>query len=263
MLNNTRAKDILRQVIVLVFGFGQVLASYFAQLTGMGQDMGSRWSGGFNPAQPSSYAFAIWGIVFPAVMAYAVYQALPAQREHPLLRRIGWYMGTAFILITAWSLLAQLYAADLLLAILLFGIWWVLVPPYLAIAATAEKSAADRILIAFPINILIGWVSVAVFAGFGNAATAAGFTDLYIFVALVLLAGIVGALFTYLGRGNLAYPLAVIWGLVGVVIANWVRPANSTVTYAAAGMITVILLVLLMMFIAWRRRIGKAASAME
>lgn len=263
MLNNTRANDILRQMTILFFGFVQVLASYFAQLTGIGQDMGSRWSGGFNPAQPSSYAFAIWGIVFPAVMAYAVYQALPAQREHPLLRRIGWYMAAAFILITAWSLLAQLYAPDLLLAILLFGIWWVLVPPYLAIAHTTEKSTADRIMIAFPINILIGWLSVAVFAGFGNAATAAGFTDLYIYVSLVLLAGIVGALFTYLGRGNLAYPLAVVWGLVGVVLANKARTEYSTVTYAAAGMITVILLVLLMMFIAWRLRKGKAAPAIE
>ncbi|MDQ3317484.1 MAG: hypothetical protein M3522_09175, partial [Actinomycetota bacterium] len=38
---------------------------------------------------PGDYAFTIWTLIFSLSLAYAVYQALPANRESLLLRRIG------------------------------------------------------------------------------------------------------------------------------------------------------------------------------
>jgi hypothetical protein len=37
----------------------------------------------------ADYAFAIWGPIFLLCLAYAAYQALPANRESPLLRCVG------------------------------------------------------------------------------------------------------------------------------------------------------------------------------
>ena len=234
--------DIVRQVTNVLFGFGQVFVSFFVQLTGIGVGIGDRFSGGYNAAQPATYAFGIWGLVFPACMAYAVYQALPAQRENPLLRRIGWLTGLAFFLAGAWEVMAQLNVNEWPLSVLLFGTWWVLVPPYLAIArASASMSTTERLLVAFPVNILIGWISVAVFAGFGAAFTSSGIQNTYIYAALVLIAGIIGYTFTILGRGNLAYPFAVLWGLVGVVVANYPKPEFILVTSTATVMIVAVL----------------------
>ncbi|MEI7833950.1 MAG: hypothetical protein WCJ56_12240, partial [bacterium] len=135
--------------------------------------------------------------------------------------------------------------------VLLFGIWWVLVPPYLAIARDfASMSTAERLLVAFPINILIGWVSVAVFAGFGAAFVSSGIEDTNIFSGLVLLAGLIGTTFTLLGRGNFAYPFAVLWGLVGVVIVNYPKREYTLVTATAACMIA---LVLIAYIVAWSK----------
>jgi hypothetical protein len=38
---------------------------------------------------PAGYVFAIWGVIYLGWIAFAVYQALPAQKESPRLRRLG------------------------------------------------------------------------------------------------------------------------------------------------------------------------------
>ena len=38
---------------------------------------------------PADYAFVIWTPIFVLALIYAAYQALPANRENPLLRKIG------------------------------------------------------------------------------------------------------------------------------------------------------------------------------
>jgi len=42
---------------------------------------------------PADYAFTVWGPIFALSLAYTVYQALPGQRQNPLLRRVGWFMA--------------------------------------------------------------------------------------------------------------------------------------------------------------------------
>jgi hypothetical protein len=39
---------------------------------------------------PAGYAFTIWSLIFTLSLGYAVWQALPSERENPLLRRVGW-----------------------------------------------------------------------------------------------------------------------------------------------------------------------------
>src|SRR5512146_173276 len=39
---------------------------------------------------PAGYVFAIWGIIYIGWIAFAIYQALPAQKDSPRLRRLGY-----------------------------------------------------------------------------------------------------------------------------------------------------------------------------
>ena len=41
---------------------------------------------------PAGYVFAIWGIIYIGMIAYTVYQALPAQRENPRMQATGWWV---------------------------------------------------------------------------------------------------------------------------------------------------------------------------
>ena len=57
---------------------------------------------------PADYAFAIWTPIFLLALVYAGYQALPANRENQLLRRIGPFSALAFFANGTWELLFPL-----------------------------------------------------------------------------------------------------------------------------------------------------------
>src|SRR5512132_1055322 len=42
---------------------------------------------------PAGYVFAIWGIIYIGWIAFAIYQARPAQRENPRLRNLGYWFA--------------------------------------------------------------------------------------------------------------------------------------------------------------------------
>ena len=39
---------------------------------------------------PANYAFSIWGIIYAFLTAFAIYQALPSQRNNPIFDKIGY-----------------------------------------------------------------------------------------------------------------------------------------------------------------------------
>ena len=51
---------------------------------------------------PAGYVFAIWGVIYAALIAFAVYQALPAQKRSERIARIdGWFVASN-VCNTAW-----------------------------------------------------------------------------------------------------------------------------------------------------------------
>ena len=54
---------------------------------------------------PAGYVFSIWGLIYLGLGAFAVYQALPAQREDPRLRRIGYLFALSCLANVAWLFL--------------------------------------------------------------------------------------------------------------------------------------------------------------
>jgi hypothetical protein len=76
----TRASpaDRARHGLNVLLAVGQVAASFLPELAGYGRPLGEGEPGvTANPAAPPGPAFAIWGLLFPAVLAYAVYQGAP------------------------------------------------------------------------------------------------------------------------------------------------------------------------------------------
>lgn len=51
---------------------------------------------------PANYVFSIWGIIYVLLLAFGVYQALPSQRENPLLRRIGYWFALTCLANGIW-----------------------------------------------------------------------------------------------------------------------------------------------------------------
>ena len=54
---------------------------------------------------PSGYVFAIWGVIYVGLISFALYQALPAQRNNAYLGRLGYWYPLGCLANAVWILL--------------------------------------------------------------------------------------------------------------------------------------------------------------
>ena len=218
-MSNSAQRDLARQAATVVGALFQVLAGAIVPIGAIAGETPSL-------VIPADYAFAIWGPIFLLCLAYATYQALPANRNDPLLRRVGWFFAGAFFLNGLWEVLVPLRQPVLLQAILA-GIFACLAIAYLRLVRWDRGVLrwADRWLVALPLGLLFGWITAANVVSFNDTLVELGLLGSGVGAALVgasLL--IVGAALAcaviWVGRegpatGRLAYAGAVLWALVG------------------------------------------------
>ena len=96
---SSAVNDVARQVANVVGTICQIAVPIFT-----GPAVGR--VSGENPTLvvPADYAFVIWTPIFLLALVYAVYQALPSNRESPLLRRIGWFSALAYFSNGIWQI---------------------------------------------------------------------------------------------------------------------------------------------------------------
>lgn len=192
---------------------------------------------------PAGYTFAVWGVVYLLLLAFAIYQALPGTRldKRLAVARPLFVLSCAFNIawLVSWHALAiglsELFIVGLLLTLIVLyvrvGLW------------RGAAPAAERWLLHVPFAIYLGWVSVATIAntaillldlGFDGGANAPAIT-----IAMVLVATALGLL-AVVTRRDWAYALVVAWGLGGVAAA---RSGTSSSVGSAALVCTIILAV--------------------
>lgn len=172
------------------------------------------------PVQPAGFAFSIWGLIYLALLAGAVF-GVTKRASHP-----GWDSARGPLIASlavgaAWIPVANssVFGATLL-------IWIMLVTAVLALKAAGRQ---DRLFLRAPIALYAGWLTAAscvsiglVLAGYGwLGGTAAAL--LSISLALVI------AIAVQVARPDTPeYSSAVIWALVGVIVSN-TEPLNVPV----------------------------------
>lgn len=250
----------LRRVANVVFAAAQVVAS---GLAGAGL-LGERTVGEISDEYPTlvvpaGYAFAIWGPIFLLCLAYAVYQALPAQRENSLLRRIGWWTALAFAGNALWIVAFQ--AERFLLA------WATIVFILLSLAGAfigiirlgGSPDGAERWFVEAPIGVFFGWITAANVANAAQVLVARGWdgwgllSEVRWSVALLLLGGLFASLVTATS-GSTAYALAISWALAAIA-AN--QLGGSAAVAVTAGALAVLIVALLAATRTVRRRKGR------
>lgn len=207
-------------------------------------------------ATPAGYAFAIWAPIFALSILYAVYSALPAKREDPLLRRIGWFTAAAFVLNGMWEIL---FPARLLVAaqVVLFGVLLASGATYLLVQRQVSDTRANvapsgALLVAPTVGLLFGWVTAATLVGFASTLAGLGVLNGGLFEAalgslLLLLGGLLASGALLAGGigprlGYIAYAAAFLWALVAVTVGQY---QASFLTTGAAAVTAVCVLLLL------------------
>lgn len=196
---------------------------------------------------PAGYVFSIWGVIYLALLAFTVYQALPSQRDNPRLRRVGYLYALSGAANSTWIFLwhYQRFPLTLLAMLILLGS---LIAIYLRLGiGRTEVSTAERWAVRVPFSIYLGWISVATVA---NATSLLDFLnwggwgiapDIWALIMLIVAAGIAGlVIFT---RRDVAYGLVFVWAYAGIAVEHAATPIVSVPAGVLAGAIALAILV--------------------
>jgi hypothetical protein len=213
---------------------------------------------------PAGYVFSIWGLIYLGLAAYAVYQALPAQREDPRLRSIDGFFVLSCLANVAWIFLWHYeYFAWTLLAMLTLLLC--LIAIYLRLDIGRGKvSGYERWLVHLPFSVYLGWITVATIAnitsvldyfkwsGWGISPIA---WTVIMLAAALLIAGVVAW-----QRRDLAYLLVLVWAFTGIAL----KQADAPIVPAAAGIsATVVVLFIILAGFKWKKSEHPAMSAVK
>lgn len=240
-------KNILRQMMVILGFLVTVVVNGLANALPLNGQMTGEISDYFKVYfTPAGYVFSIWGLIYLALLLYAIYQALPAQRENPRLVRTGWWFvlscaaNTGWIF--AWHWNQYLLSLGLMLVVLVS-----LVKVYLGLEIGRTKVGnAETWLAQVPFSIYLGWITVATVA---NATavldfyswTGFGIAEETWLVVMLVVALVVAGLVTWTRR-DIPYLLVLAWAFAGIAVKHSEVPAVNIAAWAATGAAVVMVL---------------------
>ena len=196
---------------------------------------------------PAGYVFSIWGLIYLALIAFAIYQALPARRENPRLRRVGYLFAASCLANVAWLFLWHYEIFPLTLAAMV-ALLLCLIGIYLRLGiGRVRVPAAERWLVRVPFSIYLGWITVATIANVTSVLDYANWSgwgispEAWTVIMLVAATGIASAV--SLTRGDVAYMLVIVWAFAGIGVKHAGTPVVATAAWAATAAVAVMLVV--------------------
>jgi len=240
-------KDLVRQITVILSVAATIVINILANalpLNGLNTgEISDRFQVYFVPA---GYVFSIWGLIYIGLIAYAVFQALPSQRENPRLRKTGYLVALSGLANIAWIFLWH-YEQFPWTLLAMFSLLGLLITIYLRLGIGITKvSTAENWAVRIPFSVYLGWITVA---------TAANITDVLYFLnwnglgispevwfLVVLAAVIVISGLVSLTRRDIAYNLVILWALVGIAVKHSSIPLVMVASLVSAVIVAAILI---------------------
>ena len=195
---------------------------------------------------PGAYVFAIWGVIYAGLIAFAIFQALPSQRENPRLRRTGGLFAVASLANSAWIFAwhYQNFPLSMLFMLLLLG---ALIGIYLRLGTGRTRvTPAETWAVRVPFSIYLGWITVATIANASQLLYVQGWDGWGIapvtWTIIMLAAAVVVAALVAVTRRDVAYLAVPVWALTGIAIRQAPTPAVSLAAWVATGIVAVLLI---------------------
>ena len=239
-------KDIVRQIAVLLSVLGTIIVNGLANalpLNGLNTgEISDRFQVYFVPA---GYVFSIWGLIYVGLIAYAIFQALPAQRQNPRLRATGWWIVLGGVANSAWIFLWHYEQFPWTLPVMLV-LLATLIVTYLGLGIGRTKvSAGETWAVRLPFSIYLGWITVATVA---NATSLLdylkwdgfGMPDV-IWMWIVLAAVLLIAVLMNFTRRDVAYACVILWALAGISLKHAAVSAVAIPTWITFGLVALTL----------------------
>lgn len=246
-------RDILRQYANLLMAIVTILFNGLANALPLnGQSTGQisdRFQVYFVPA---GYVFSIWGLIYLGWLAFAIYQLLPAQRDNPRLRRVGYLFVLSGAANMAWLFLWH-YEYFVLTVVVMLILLLLLIGIYLRLQiGKVQVASLERWCVDIPFSVYLGWITVATIA---NIATLLSYLQwdgwgisLEVWTLIMLAAGVCIASIVSLTRGDIAYLLVIIWAFAGIGVKHAGVPLVATGAWVATALVVGLILVIAAIF---------------
>ncbi len=196
---------------------------------------------------PANYAFSIWGLIYLGLFAFAIYQALPAQRENPELLRLGYGLVLSSLAQILWVFLFQLqFFTWSLLAMVLILLPLIYIYGQLDIGERGV-SRKQRWFVHFPLTIYLAWISVATILNVAITLTDLGWDGgnipPQVWTVIMMVVGSAIAIAISVQRADVPFAAVLLWAIIAIVVRHLDVPIIFGV-----GIILAIILTLLVLF---------------
>jgi len=255
---NSQQNGILKPILVIIAVFATIVVNILANalpINGLNTgEISDRFDILFVPA---GYVFSIWGLIYLGLIAYAIYQALPAQRDNLRLQAIAWPVIISAVANIIWIFLWH-YQVFALTLVAMVALLLSLIVVYQRLGIGKVKVSRQEFwFVHVPFSIYLGWITVATIANVTQFLdylgwNGFGFSD-EVWFLIVLVVAILIAVAMAFTRRDVAYLLVLAWAFYGLNVQH----AGSTVVSGSAVVATIIVL-LLAVYSFWQQR--KAAS---
>jgi hypothetical protein len=195
---------------------------------------------------PANYVFSIWGIIYMLLIGFGIYQALPSQRENPLLKKIGYWFVLSCGANATWLVLFH-YDQFALSMVTMIVLLVSLIVIYTRIEVGQKAlTLKEKWLIHIPFSTYLGWITVATVANASYVLYDAGWdgfgvsNEIWATVMLVIATSIV--LTIIVTRSDIAYVSVIVWAFVGIVVKQGDTPIVASTAGAMAAVVIVALI---------------------
>lgn len=196
---------------------------------------------------PAGYVFSIWGLIYIGLIAYAIYQALPSQRENPRLQATGWWIFVGGLANSAWIFFWHYNQFPLTLFAML-TLLTTLIVTYLRLGiGQTTVTSGEKWAVHIPFSIYLGWITVATVANISDVLDFLKWDRFElapeIWMWIVLGAVLVISALMSFTRRDVAYTAVLLWALAGISVKQAAVPAVVIPTWITFGLVALALAV--------------------
>jgi hypothetical protein len=193
---------------------------------------------------PAGYVFAIWGLIYLGLVAFAIYQALPSQRENPRLASLGYWFALSCLANVAWLFLWHYEQFPWTLPTMLV-LLASLIAIYLRLGiGRLAVSPAERWCVHVTFSVYLGWITVATIANATQLLDYLGWNGWGIsdvaWAVIMLAAGVGIAAGMALRRGDVAYLLVIVWAFAGIAVKHAGTPVVTVAAWTATALVALL-----------------------
>lgn len=190
---------------------------------------------------PAGYVFAVWGVIFLALIAYSIYQALPAQFANPRLHAITPLVLLSCAANVLWLVFFH-YAQFGLAMIMIVSLLLLLIGCYVRLTTSQTATDASETWFArVPFSIYLAWTSVATIANATQLLVflkwnGFGLTPEFWTVLMIAVATLLGVIM-FITRRDTAFLLVLAWAFSGIGNKQSALPNVATPAWLAIGLV--------------------------